>query len=46
MGHISLSYADDVILLADNMYTMKKNTETLIDASNETGLEINIQKTK
>jgi hypothetical protein len=25
---------------------MKKNTETLIDASKEVGLEINVQKTK
>jgi hypothetical protein len=33
-------------LLGDNIDTVKKNTETLIDASKEVGLEINIEKTK
>jgi hypothetical protein len=41
-----LSCADDVNLLRDNMDTIKKNTETLIDASKEVGLEINAEKTK
>jgi hypothetical protein len=41
-----LAYADDVNLLADNIDTIKKNTETLIDASKEVGLEINEDKTK
>jgi hypothetical protein len=41
-----LAYADDVNLLGDNMDTIKKNTETLIDAGKEVGLEINIEKTK
>jgi hypothetical protein len=41
-----LPYADDVYLLGDNIDTIKKNTETLIDASKETGLEINVEKTK
>jgi hypothetical protein len=41
-----LAYADDVILLGYNIDTIKKNTETLIDASKEVGLEINIEKTK
>jgi hypothetical protein len=35
-----------VDLLGDNIGTIKKNTETLIDASKEVGLEINIEKTK
>jgi hypothetical protein len=35
-----------VDLLGDNMDTIKKNAETLIDASKEVGLEINIEKTK
>jgi hypothetical protein len=41
-----LAYADDVNLLGDVINTIKKNTETLIDASKEVGLEINIEKTK
>jgi hypothetical protein len=44
--HQFLAYTDDVNLLGDNMDTIKKNTETLIDASKEVGLEINIEKTK
>jgi actin-related protein len=45
--HQLLAYADEN-LLADNIdtRTIKKNTETLIDASKEAGLEINIEKTK
>jgi hypothetical protein len=37
-----LAYADDVNLLGDNIDTTEKNTETLIDASKEVGLEINV----
>jgi hypothetical protein len=33
-------------LLGDNIDTIKKNMETLIDASKEVGLEINVEKTK
>jgi hypothetical protein len=44
--HELLAYADDVNLLGDNIDTMEKNTETLIDTSKEVGLEINIEKTK
>jgi hypothetical protein len=43
--HQLLAYADDVNLLGDNIHTVKKNTETLIDAK-EVGLEINVEKTK
>jgi hypothetical protein len=43
--HQLLVYADDVNLLGDNIDTIMKNTETLIDAS-KVGLEINIEKTK
>jgi hypothetical protein len=35
-----------VNLLGDNIDTVKKNTESLIDASKEVGLEINVDKTK
>jgi hypothetical protein len=41
-----LGNADDVNLLGDNIDTVKKNTETLIDVSKEVGLEINVDKTK
>jgi hypothetical protein len=45
--HQLLAYTDDLNLLGDNIGTiMKKKTETLIDASKEIGLEINIEKTK
>jgi hypothetical protein len=41
-----LAYANDVNLLEYNTDTMKKNTETLTDASKEVGLDINIEKAK
>jgi hypothetical protein len=44
-AHQLLAYADDVNLLGDNIDTINKNTETLIDASKEVGLEINVEKT-
>jgi hypothetical protein len=44
--HQLLAYADEVNLLGDNINTVKKNTETLIDASKKVGLEINAEKTK
>jgi hypothetical protein len=43
--HQILAYADDVNLLRNNIDTIKKNTETLIDTSREVGLEVNIEKT-
>jgi hypothetical protein len=47
MGHFSfLAYADDVNILGDNIDTINKNTQTLIDASKEVGLEVNVEKTK
>jgi hypothetical protein len=44
--HQLLACADDVNLLGDNIDIINKNTETLIDASKEVSLEVNIQKTK
>jgi hypothetical protein len=41
-----LAYADDMNLLGDNIDTIKRNKEMLIDASKEVGLELNIEKTK
>jgi hypothetical protein len=35
-----------VNLLVDNIDTIKKNAETLIDASKEVGLEVNTEKAK
>jgi hypothetical protein len=42
--HQLLAYADDVNLLGDNIDTINKNTETLIFASKEVGLEVNVEK--
>jgi hypothetical protein len=44
--HQLLAYADNANLLGDNIDTVKKNAETLIDASKEGGLELNVVKTK
>jgi hypothetical protein len=41
-----LVYADDVNLLGDNIDTIKRNTQTLIDTSKEVGLEVNTEITK
>jgi hypothetical protein len=41
-----LAYADEAKLLGDSTDTIKKNTETLIDASKELRLEVNEEKTK
>jgi hypothetical protein len=38
--------AGDVNLRNDSINIIKKNTLTLIDASKEVGLEVNIEKTK
>jgi hypothetical protein len=44
--HHLLVCANDVNLLGDGIDTTKKNTETLIDASKEVGLEVNTEKAK
>jgi hypothetical protein len=43
--HQLLVYVDGNILV-DNIDTIKKNTETVIEASKEVGLEVNTEKTK
>jgi hypothetical protein len=41
-----LVYVDDVNLLGDSVNTIKENSETLLEASRDIGLEINAEKTK
>jgi hypothetical protein len=44
--HKILAYVDDGNLLGDNIDTINKNTQTLIGASKEVDLEVNVEKTK
>ena len=44
--HQCLVDADDVNILGGSLHTIKENAEALIVASNETGLEVNVDKTK
>jgi len=44
--HYHLVYADDVNILCGSVHTVKENTETLIVASKDNGLEVNTDKTK
>jgi hypothetical protein len=46
MTHQLLFYADDMNLVEDNTASININTEILIDAGKEVGLEINIKKIK
>jgi hypothetical protein len=46
MGHISFWLMLMMYLLGDNIDTINKKTQTLIDTSKGVGLEVNIEKTK
>jgi hypothetical protein len=44
--HQVLAYADDVSTVRENVDTVNKNTEALLHASKEVGLQVNPEKTK
>jgi hypothetical protein len=44
--HQLLVYANDINLLGDSVNTIKENSETLLEAGRDIGLEINTEKIK
>jgi hypothetical protein len=44
--HQLLAYADEDNIVGENIDTIKKNAEALLDASKKVGLEVNPEKTK
>jgi hypothetical protein len=45
-AHQLLAYTDDVNLLGNSINTIQENTETLLEANRDIGLQINAEKTK
>jgi hypothetical protein len=43
--HQLLTYADNVNIVGENIDATEKNTEVLLDASKEVGLEVNPEET-
>jgi hypothetical protein len=41
-----LAYADDFNIVGENIDSVQKNTEALLDASEEVALEVNPENTK
>jgi len=44
--HQLLAYTDDINMLGGSVHTVKENTEALVVAIKETGLEVNVDKSK
>jgi hypothetical protein len=44
--HQLFAYADHVNIVGENIDTIRKNTEALLDARKEVGLEVNPEKSK
>lgn len=44
--HQLLVYADDVNILGGNVYNVKENSEALVVGSKESGMDVNVDKTR